>query len=219
MTQQEYEQQKCECWEEYLSEYKTTYTRTAFDFAFDRAYALGKKKETITQEEIEEAAEEYVRNNPFAHPYTVIATRESYKDGIYFALGKQEKDAEDDKTLKVNRQLFCRLCADADDYINEHLEEEDSDYSYYQGRSDALHELYRGEYKAAEDAVISGWVCRDNNSLNTQVLIGDKPKRTGYVFWENKTADCITLPKDSFPDLTWSDEPQEVEIIIKRKKK
>lgn len=65
-----------------------------------------------------------------------------------YALGKQEKDAEDNRTLKVNRQLFCRLCADADDYINEHLEEDDSDYIYYQGRSDALHELYRGECEA-----------------------------------------------------------------------
>lgn len=65
-------------------------------------------------------------------------------------LGKHEKDAEDDRTLKVNRHLFCRLCADADDYINEHLEEEDGDYAYYQDRSDALHELYRGECKDAE---------------------------------------------------------------------
>ena len=73
-----------------------------------------------------------------------------------YALGKHEKDTEDDKTLKVNRQLFCRLCADADDYINEHLEEDDSDYGYYQGRSDALHELYRGECKDAEDIVIQG---------------------------------------------------------------
>lgn len=64
-----------------------------------------------------------------------------------YSLGKHEKDAEDNRTLKVNRQLFCRLCADADDYINEHLEEKDSDYAYYQGRSDALHELYRGECK------------------------------------------------------------------------
>ena len=30
-----------------------------------------------------------------------------------YALGKQEKDAEDNRTLKANRQLFCRLCADA----------------------------------------------------------------------------------------------------------
>ena len=82
-----------------------------------------------------------------------------------YALGKQEEDAEDDKTLKVNRQLFCRLCADADDYINEHLEEEDSDYAYYQGRSDALHELYHGECKDAEDTVIQGWVCRDKKTM------------------------------------------------------
>lgn len=67
MTQPEYEQKRAECWEEYLSEHKTTYTRTAFDFAFDRAYGLGKLqascgqvKETISQEEIEKAAEKYV---------------------------------------------------------------------------------------------------------------------------------------------------------------
>lgn len=44
MTQPEYDQQKRECWEEYLSEHKTTYTQTAFDYAFDRAYSLGKQE-------------------------------------------------------------------------------------------------------------------------------------------------------------------------------
>lgn len=44
MNNQDYEQKRSECWEEYLSEHKTTYTRTAFDFAFDRAYALGKQE-------------------------------------------------------------------------------------------------------------------------------------------------------------------------------
>lgn len=44
MTQTDYEQKKRECWEEYLGECKTTYTRTAFDFAFARAYALGKQE-------------------------------------------------------------------------------------------------------------------------------------------------------------------------------
>lgn len=68
----------------------------------------------------------------------------------------------------------------------------------------------------AEDTVIQGWVCRDNNSINAQVLIGDKPKRTGFNSWENKSADCITLPKDLFPDLTWDSDPEPVEIIIKR---
>lgn len=32
-----------------------------------------------------------------------------------FTLSKQEKNSEDDRALKVNRQFFCRLCADADD--------------------------------------------------------------------------------------------------------
>lgn len=76
-----------------------------------------------------------------------------------------------------------------------------------------------GKQERDADTVIQGWVCRDNNSLNTQVVIGDKPKRTGFNYWENKSADCITLPKDLFPDLTWDDGPIEVEIVIKRKKK
>lgn len=70
-----------------------------------------------------------------------------------------------------------------------------------------------------ETAVLVGWICRDNNSLNAQILIGDKPKRTGFGFWENESADCITLPKDKFPSLTWTDEPIEVELTIKPKKK
>lgn len=58
MTNQEYEQKKRECWEEYtrkcVHEGKSAYG--AFNFAFDRAYALGKqetkqksKQETVIQ--------------------------------------------------------------------------------------------------------------------------------------------------------------------------
>lgn len=39
MTQQEYEQKKRECWEEFT----TMSLHKAFNYAFDRAYALGKK--------------------------------------------------------------------------------------------------------------------------------------------------------------------------------
>lgn len=134
-----------------------------------------------------------------------------------YALGKQEKDAEDDRTLKVNRQPFCQLCANADDYINEHLEEEDSDYTYYQGRSDALHELYRGECKDAEETVISGWVARDKSGY--LVLHYKKPHRTfGNAKWYSAQSQK-SLPRDSFSDLTWDSDPIEVELIIKRKKK
>ena len=131
-----------------------------------------------------------------------------------YALGKQEKDAEDDRTLKVNRQLFCQLCANADDYINEHLEEEDSDYTYYQGRSDALHELYRGECKDADETVISGWVARDKD--DDVFLYQNQPDRN-EIAWNGYM--MHSLPTDSFPDLTWESEPLPVEIILKRKKK
>ena len=146
-----------------------------------------------------------------------------------YALGKQEKDAEDDKTLKVNRQLFCRLCADADDYINEHLEEEDSDYTYYQGRSDALHELYRGECKAAT-TVIQGWVAIDeadnecylhtNKPTHEVRPIADAGDYESHWGSERLTyLQTYLLDADLFPDMDSDSEPQECEIIIKRKKK
>ena len=145
-----------------------------------------------------------------------------------YALGKQEKGAEDDKTLKVNRQLFCQLCADADDYINEHLEEEDSDYTYYQGRSDALHELYRGECEAAT-TVIQGWVAIDE-PYNECYLHTNKPTHEVRPIadagdyeshWGSERLTYLQtylLDADLFPDMDSDSEPQECEIIIKRKK-
>lgn len=125
MTDKEYEQKKRECWEEIWSPYReevfmSDYGREilviadkVFKAAFDRAYALGKEKETISQKEIEKAADEYARNNQFTHPYSIIATRESYKDGIYFTLGKQEKEAEEGSlwsrlTDEEKREMQCR---------------------------------------------------------------------------------------------------------------
>lgn len=65
-----------------------------------------------------------------------------------------------------------------------------------------------------ETAVLEGWLCRDNDSLNAQVLIGDKPIRMELGFWENETCDCITLPTDSFPSVTWQSKPKRVRIKI-----
>ena len=145
-----------------------------------------------------------------------------------YALGKQEMGAEDDKTLKVNRQLFCRLCADADDYINEHLAKDDSDYTYYQGRSDAMHELYRGECEATT-TVIQGWVAIDE-PYNECYLHTYKPTHevrpisdTGDYesHWGSERLTYLQtylLDADLFPDMDSDSEPQECEIIIKRKK-
>lgn len=100
MTQSEYGQKKRKCWEELSKEILTIgggKEKRAFDFAFDRAYALGRETETITQEEIYNQFKEKVLNNDFladkSDPSFVdrhIEYTKVYK-WVVNALGKQEK--------------------------------------------------------------------------------------------------------------------------------
>ena len=77
-----------------------------------------------------------------------------------------------------------------------------------------------------EDTVIQGWVCRDKRG-NALHLHFKEPYRaqSGYDecddpdWWENDYVLFLQLDKSLFPDLTWDDDPQPVEIIIKRKRK
>lgn len=60
MTDKKYQQKKLKCWEKVKFALHTPNTgRQVFDFIFGRAYALGREKETVTQEEIEKAAKDY----------------------------------------------------------------------------------------------------------------------------------------------------------------
>lgn len=70
MKQQEYEQKKRECWEEYKRtnldgevQWQPVSRYDVFCAAFDRAFALGKEKETITREDVEDAADSYADKN------------------------------------------------------------------------------------------------------------------------------------------------------------
>lgn len=136
-----------------------------------------------------------------------------------YALGKQEKDAEEEKellTCEKSKVLYRFRMAEACKIGN------NPESDYWIGYSKAIQDLFGLEGEPCvtpkdADTVIQGWVCRDNNSPNAHVLIGDKPKRNGFNFWENKSADYITLPTELFPGLTWNDKPIEAEIIIKRK--
>lgn len=101
MTQQEYEQKKRECWEEFCESDKPYDVEPAFAFAFDRAYALGKEKEAVTQEEIEKAAEKFadeIKIPPSAHgvmvPFINGLAHDAYLQGARDFLGKQEKDTD-----------------------------------------------------------------------------------------------------------------------------
>lgn len=128
MTQQEYQQEKRECWEEFQVANRTTLetTKQAFEYIFDRAYALGKLqasceqvKEAITQEEIEKAAKTYasevdknvrdlygIENLPVSLTFGECAA-ESFREGVKFALGKQEKDAD---TVTIDKDEYDKLC-------------------------------------------------------------------------------------------------------------
>ena len=71
--------------------------------------------------------------------------------------------------------------------------------------------------KDAEDTVISGWAARDEDE--NLFMYNTKPERDETIhMWMGKCVD-IDLRNHLFPNLTWDDDPQEVEIIIKRKKK
>lgn len=103
MNTKEYDQKKQECWEEYFKHVVcgTDSHEYWFNKIFDCAFALGKEKEPITQEEIEKVAQERADN--ILHDYRIeemlrddlrVDMINLFKDAIDFALGKQEKDAE-----------------------------------------------------------------------------------------------------------------------------
>lgn len=111
MKQTEYEQKKRECWEEFRTHVVcgTDNPKGWVERVFDRAYALGKQTQTITQEEIEKAAEEYaiqktaqyvpeaygdIRHRRVAERFDSYDMEQAFEDGANFALGKQGKDAD-----------------------------------------------------------------------------------------------------------------------------
>lgn len=109
MNNQDYEQKKAECWDDYTrkSSHDGKSAYGAFLFTFDRAYALGKQTETITQNEIEKAAEDYAYNIGESD-WERLRVRDAFKDGADFALGKQDKDAED--TVTIDKEEYDKLC-------------------------------------------------------------------------------------------------------------
>lgn len=84
---------------------------------------------------------------------------------------------------------------------------------YYHGMKGSLGK----QEKDAEDTVIQGWVAIDEDG--GLFLYRTKPARDEVSgMWMSN--ECpLTVGIKLFPDLTWDDEPQECEIIIKRKKK
>lgn len=118
MTQQEYEQKKAECWKkcaaEVAVETENLLCKAIAYSAFDRAYALGKQKETITQEDVENTWQDYAKEiglpeslNYATRSMIEIAIKQAFKAGANFSLGKQEKN---DDTVIVDIEEYDKLC-------------------------------------------------------------------------------------------------------------
>lgn len=220
MTDKDYEQKKREFKKKMLAElFKTkkalvNYENDIFNYTFDRAYILGREKETITQEEIVDAAKKYDNEHAYYNSNDVI---ECFVEGANFALGKQEKDAEKQEVLTCEKSkvLYRFRMAEACKIGN------NPESDYWIGYSKAIKDLFGLEGEPCvtpndADTVIRGWVARDVDG--NLFMYCTKPERDENLqAWIGRCAD-FDLRNSLFPDLTWSDNPQEVEIIIKRKK-
>lgn len=97
MTQSEYDKAKQECKKDLRNKLMLGNLQgDLFSATFDRAYALGKVKDLISQDEIDKAAVIAAANynNPFDEPAYDKRFYDGFKAGANFAIGKQEKDAD-----------------------------------------------------------------------------------------------------------------------------
>ena len=58
------------------------------------------------------------------------------------------------------------------------------------------------------------WIARDKDGELT--LFSNKPHRYTEVWWNDEFNDTMILNQNMFPNLTWEDEPIEVELVIKQ---
>lgn len=133
MNTKEYDQKKQECWEEYFKHVVcgTDSHEYWFNKIFDCAFALGKEKEPITQEEIEKVAEEYILTRQQARhnakkeedatmrdfdktikAWDAYDMEQAFEAGANLFLGKQEKGADtllwSRLTEDEKREMQCR---------------------------------------------------------------------------------------------------------------
>lgn len=92
---------------------------------------------------------------------------------------------------------------------HEHEASKDAFYAAF-NRAYAL-----GKQEKDSDAVISGWVARDEDG--NLFMYSTNPERI-ETMWMGEAAN-FDLRNYLFPDLTWESDPLPVEIILKRKKK
>lgn len=75
MNNQEYEQKKKKCWEEYLAFNDEEYSKSAFSYAFDRAYALGKQEKepkSVCLSDVKQKIDEWMDSHTEEEVYEIL---------------------------------------------------------------------------------------------------------------------------------------------------
>lgn len=196
MTDKEYEQKKQRCWEEYVSKHglKNAIPEDAFSFTFDRAYALGKLQASGGQ------------------------VKETISQDFHYKQNKAKKAAK--PKFKIGQYVIYK--GSKAQILNYHKRWEYPYYILLPGKDAYAKESELDIESESESTVIQGWVARDKDGLLSLFRLY-RPER-GYDYngefgeWGTSIGYKMTIPNRLFPDLTWDDDPIEVEIIIKRKK-
>lgn len=144
-----------------------------------------------------------------------------------YALGKQEKEANKKKSPKFKigdkvrvKYPPCKGLIGEIDSIGDRILE------YHLSGNERLENVNFAEsyLELVQDAdtVVQGWVARDAgerwHERELHLFTRNKPERRKLMGdWIGRPS--MMLDSNLFPDLIWSDEPEPVEIIIKRKKK
>ena len=190
MTQQEYEQKKCECWEEFKREEQClpASRHDVFCAAFDRAYALCKQ-------------EKDAENTPISE--RLYEEEKSRLEGIYYYLKRAaDKQENESVSVAVLFEVMERLedIFGIDLLTNGHGKRAPKDAdTVIQGwvcrDEDNTLTLFYGSNKPSKEDGDDYWSAVYGNALEY-------------------------LNQNLFPDVKWEDaEPTKVEITIKRKKK
>lgn len=148
-----------------------------------------------------ECWEEYCQLHP---KYVIPAPHFEFIFDRAYALGKQEKESKSMQLSDAKQKI--------DEWMENHSEEE-------------VYEILK-KYSAIEDAdtVIQGWVARDSHggflfAFNQKPSRYYNPKEYDGSIWVAPNKNMLELDEKLFPDLKSTDDPIEVEITIKRKKK
>lgn len=167
----------------------------------------------MTQEEYSQAQrecwEEFLQKHEISRADGVTADAFIMAFDRAYALGKQEKDAKPNKTIKARRK--------SDGEIIEVKEWRGvSDVIYSSPDMNQFYQTSELDFNIdAEATVIQGWVARDADG--NAFMYCTKPERDENLqAWIGRYAD-FDLRNSLFPDITWDSAPIEVEQIIKRK--